>query len=184
MLTKFLPRFREYPRERDAALGEARLAFFFHRNNFRIVSWFPPGRGSHEGDLEIQWTDTEPIFVEVKGPTWEGELSAEERDTGRKVQPKYIDGQARSVRPSVEVRNALRKALPKLSQERANLVAIVDDLFLSPLDHYHAAFVADVDAELAASECRVSWEVCCYSTRSAGRKQEPSSIGSDSSLIP
>lgn len=156
VLSEFIPRFRGDTRQRDAAFAEARVGFFFHRNHFKILTWSPKETNC-PGDLEIQWRDTSPIFIEVKGPTWQAELTPEERLAGRKSQPRIVDGQVRSVNPSVEIRGAVLKALPKLSSTRANLVAIVDDLFLSPLDHPSAIFTGEIDAYLATAECgRVS----------------------------
>ena len=88
------------------------------------------------GDIEIQWRDTNPIFVEVKGPGWEGELSTEEHAAGRSHHPKYDceKPEPRSVDPIERVFFGVSKALPKLANHRVNLVVIVDDLFVSPLD--------------------------------------------------
>ncbi len=55
-------------REREGAFAEARAAFYFHRNGFRVVRWDPEAVAGRPGDLELQWRDTPPIFVEVKGP--------------------------------------------------------------------------------------------------------------------
>lgn len=130
---RFLPRLRAREREKTAALAEARVGFFFHRNGFRILRWEPEEVPGHPGDLDIQWRDTEPIFVEVKGPDWEGELSEAERRTGRKGLPKYINAEARVIAPQERVLYAITRALPKLVERRANLIVVVDDLFVSPL---------------------------------------------------
>lgn len=47
--------------------------------------------------------------------------------------PKYIR-EARAIDPVERVEYAVKKALPKLSLERCNLVAVVDDLFFSPTE--------------------------------------------------
>lgn len=65
---RFLPRLRGPVSQRDGALAEAHVSFFFDRNQFRIVSWEPEAVLGHPGDLEIQWQGTPSIFVEVKGP--------------------------------------------------------------------------------------------------------------------
>jgi hypothetical protein len=128
----FLPRLRS--REWEGALAEARAGFFLHRNGFRILGWEPVAVPNHPGDIEVQWRDTEPIFVEVKGPGWEGELSVEEIRAGRKRLPRYINAEARVIDPTQRVLYTIGKALPKLAQHRANLVVVVDHWFVSPVE--------------------------------------------------
>jgi hypothetical protein len=134
VLDKFLPRLCARETERDGALAEARAAFFFSRNGFKILQWEPEEIPNRPGDLEIQWCETEPIFVEVKGPGWEGELSDEERHADRQHAPKYIHAEARSIDPAERVEYAVTKALAKLASSRINLVVVVDDLFFSPTE--------------------------------------------------
>ena len=82
----------------------------------------------------MRWRASEPIFLEVKGPGWESELTEEEKQAGRQHGPKYINAQARAVGPVEKVMYAVDKAMPKLDVARCNLVVVVDDLFLSPVD--------------------------------------------------
>lgn len=140
----FLPRLRARESERDGALAEARVGFFFHRNGFRILQWEPAEVPDHPADIEIQWRDTDSIFVEVKGPGWEGELSPREHQDRRQHLPKYNEhkSEARSTDPIERVFYGVSKALPKLPIHRINLVVIVDDLFFSPLD-LPQSYVAD-----------------------------------------
>jgi hypothetical protein len=134
VLDDLFPRLCARESERDGALAEARAGFFFVRNGFRILRWQPEEVQGRPGDLEIQWRDLEPIFVEVKGPGWQGELSQEELSGGRQHLPKDINAEARAIDPSERVAFAVRKALPKLACNRINLVAVVDDLFISPTE--------------------------------------------------
>ncbi|MBI4493211.1 MAG: hypothetical protein HY690_10515 [Chloroflexi bacterium] len=69
----------------------------------------------------------------MKSPRWEGEL-AEETRAKRKEHPKYINAESRAIGPVERVVYVVRKALPKLSPARVNVVVVVDDLFVSPLD--------------------------------------------------
>ena len=80
-----------------------RVAFFFHRIGFQILQWEPEAVKGRPGDLEIRWRDTEPIFVEVKGPGWKGELTADEIKVGRSDRPKHVDGEGRAVGPIREL---------------------------------------------------------------------------------
>jgi hypothetical protein len=99
MFERFLPRLCAREREKTAAMAEARTGFFFHRNGFRILRWEPEEVKDHPGDLDIQWRNCEPIFVEVKAPDWEGELTERERHEGRKDLPKYINAEGRAIAP-------------------------------------------------------------------------------------
>lgn len=129
---QFLPRLSTG--EWEGALAEARAAFFFKRNGFKITSWQPRAKPQIPGDLEIQWMDTEAIFVEVKGPGWEGELTPDEIAAQRQHQPKYIQAEARPIDAFERVSYAIGKAVPKFETTRANLVVVVDDFFFSPLE--------------------------------------------------
>jgi hypothetical protein len=151
---QFLTRLRAREREKTAALAEARAGFFFHRNGFRISRWEPEEVRGRPGDLEVQWRETEPIFVEVKGPNWEGELTEDERQNGRKELPKYINAEGRAVAPQERVVYAISKAAPKFAENRPNLVVIVDDLFVSPIDIPKEQLVVAVTNALADRSCR------------------------------
>lgn len=96
MFSKFLPALRADNRQRDAAMAEARVAFWFCRNGFRITRWFPQVT-KRAGDLEVVWSDGPAIFVEVKCPTWQSELTKEELQDSRKFEPRYKNGEARSL---------------------------------------------------------------------------------------
>jgi len=129
---RLLPRLRA--KERDATLAEARAAYHFHHNGFRIVQWEPEAIPGLPGDLEIDLPDTHPLFVEVKCPRWEGELAEEEIRSGRTKRPKYINADVHSIDPAERILFVTGKALPKFASERVNIVVVVDDLFVSPLD--------------------------------------------------
>lgn len=155
VLGRFLPRLCAREREKTAALAEARAAFFFYRNGFRILQWEPAEVPNRPGDLDIQWRDGEPMFVEVKAPDWEGELTDGERRHGRKNLPKYINSEGRAIAPHERVLYAINKALPKLVDHRANLVVVVDDLFVSPVEmprEYLSSFVAE---HLTRPQCQL-----------------------------
>ncbi len=129
----YQPMLRGKITQRDGALAEARVAFFFHRNGFKILTWHPPGASSRLYEYEIQWGSSQSIFVEVKGPRWEGELSEKELDGPRRQQSRYINGEARDSDPVGKVINAVIKANPKFLPDRPNLLVVVGYLlFVSP----------------------------------------------------
>jgi hypothetical protein len=129
---RFLPRFRGKESQLEGALAEVRFAYFLHCNRFRITAWEPEAVAGRPGDLEVIWRDSAPIFIEVKGPGWESELSGEERAAGRQEMGKNVDLEVRAVDSIGPTLYAIKKSLPKLAADRCNLVAVVDDLFWSP----------------------------------------------------
>lgn len=132
---RYLPVLKGKLSQRNGALAEAIVAFFFHRNGFSILSWEPKGASDNLGEFEIQWKNTQPIFVEVKGPRWEGELEDDEKFGPRRGQPRYIDAEARWVDPVQKVISAAEKAAPKFLPDKPNLLVVAGYLlFLSPSD--------------------------------------------------
>lgn len=132
VFNQFLPRISA--NEWEGALAEARSAFYLKTKGFQITDWQPRAKPEIPGDLEIQWHDTERIFVEVKGPGWESELTQEELRAKRQRQPKYINAEARVVDPYESIAYAIGKAVPKFVTTRPNLVVVSDDFFFSPLE--------------------------------------------------
>ena len=117
-------------RQRDAALGELRVAFYFHRNDFRIAEWCPSGEGSTKGEFTLECPTGEAIFVEVKTLGWESEVSQEARVAGRTTQPKYVSGEGLVIANDQALKSAVERAYPKFSSSRRNLLVVLDDLFL------------------------------------------------------
>jgi hypothetical protein len=129
-LDAFWPRLSDSrPAERDDALQEIRVARFFAANAFPVVQWEPAGNGKYIGEFSIQGAQSEPIFVEIKSPGWEGQLSQAERDAGRTKQPKYEDLRGGPDDPWRGIRASVKKAYPKFSPSQSNLLVIADDRF-------------------------------------------------------
>jgi hypothetical protein len=101
---------------------------------FRVLAWEPEAVMDRPGDIDVQHGDTEAIFIEVKGPGWEGELTQEERKRGRNSMPKHVDMEARAIDSIGPSLYAVDKAIPKFDSTRCNMVAINDDLFRSPVE--------------------------------------------------
>jgi hypothetical protein len=143
-----LPRLRDMNAEhRDATLAEIRVAKCLVDSGFEIIEWEPTTVPGRPGDLSVRLAAEDgapPIFVEVKAPGWAGELTkrmgtlpkAERTKIIERVKrKKYINTEARFVDPASAVTDVImRNAVPKLAPDRPNLVAVVDDLFLSPLE--------------------------------------------------
>jgi hypothetical protein len=140
-LERFRPRLRARNRERDSALNEIRVAFYFHSQDFPVVEWEPPGQGGKTGEFQIaSLPQGDKVFIEIKGPTWESELSQSERLAGRTHQPKYLNAEGRWFDNSEHIRFAIDKAYKKFSPIQANLLVIADDLSVS-LRHGTSIFV-------------------------------------------
>ena len=130
-LNRFLPRLRSKKQQRDEALNEIRIAYFFTANGFPVVRWEPCDAPPKDVEFEIS-TGTETVYVEVKSPGWESELSDWEKREGRAKEEKYRDEiEGRCVSPEEVIRRTVEKALPKFSGTVPSLVAITDDCFVS-----------------------------------------------------
>jgi len=92
------------------------------------------GANGREGEFTVGTPNGARIFTEVKSPSWEGELSPEERTNGRKDQGKILDGEARMIALWERVQFEVGKAYKKFRDDMSNLLIIADDLFVS-LEH-------------------------------------------------
>jgi hypothetical protein len=119
--------------QRDEALAELRTAFFLARNGSRITQWDPPGASGTVGEYLLD-ANGQPVFVEVKSPGWEAELAADEIKAGRTKEPKYVQGDGRAVAPWLQVRECIRRAYHKFTDNQPNLLLIADDFHVSLVD--------------------------------------------------
>jgi hypothetical protein len=133
---QYLGRLRGSANQRDAALAELRVAFFFHRNGFPISQWRPIGAKNRDGnDTDGEYLLRGPmkvdVFTEVKNRGWESELTPEEKQAGRQHRPKYLSFDGRAVGQHQSIQGAIDKAYEKFSVQTPNLLIIYDDLFVS-----------------------------------------------------
>lgn len=127
-----LPRLRGDARDRSAVLGELLAAFCLHRRGFKILGRDPVGRDKKVGDWSGGSRGEPPLFVEVKAPGREAELSEGERKQGRKALGKYVDPETRCVAPFDVLMDVIgRHAARKLLANTPNLIVTVDTLFVS-----------------------------------------------------
>ncbi len=150
----YLPRLRGRWNQFESALAELRVAFYLHRNQFRVQNWEPVGaRGvPGEGEFSVAGPSGVLVFVEVKSPGWEGEVSEEERRSGRLKQPKNLYCEGRWVAPWQKVQSAVAKAYKKLRSDNPNLLIVADDFFVS-LQH-------DTDMQVGAALYAARTEGC------------------------
>ena len=147
-LSEFIPRLESRKTLRDEALNELRVAYFLHQSRFSIVQWEPPGLNGKVGEYLIGTPEGQRVFVEVKSPGWEGELSDEERRAGRTKEPKYrhLEGGAFGNWQPLQKCIASDKTYPKFTPTQPNLLVIADDLQVSLHDspgHAEIALYAD-----------------------------------------
>lgn len=121
--------------QRDEALNELRVGLCLKSLDYRIVEWEPLGNNGTRGEFLIMHNGEEAIFVEVKSPGWEGELTPQERRSGRTKQAKYMREERRGgpLATWQQVRICVGKAYRKFAPDRKNLLVIADD-FHVPLD--------------------------------------------------
>jgi len=133
-LRHLVPRLESKNAQRNEALEELRVAYWLHNWGFPIVQWEPPGLGGKVGEYLISTPENSCVFVEVKSPGWEGELSDAERQAGRAKQPKFLARGGGAVGNWIPLQRCIRKAYPKFAPTRPNLLVVADDLMF-PL-HY------------------------------------------------
>ena len=145
-LSGFVPRLESKDTQRDEALEELRVAYLLHYGSFPVIQWGPPGLNGKVGEYLVAAPEGQNIFVEVKSPGWEGELSGDERKAGRTKEPKYRNGDGGPFGNWEPVQKRIVAAYPKFAPDRANLLVIADDLKVSLCDslaHVEIAVYAD-----------------------------------------
>ncbi len=138
----FKPRLESKKAQRDEALDELRVAYWLNHKGFPISQWEPPGLNGKIGEYLIRAKDQTNIFVEVKSPGWEGELSDDERKAGRAQQPKYTGLEGGAVGNWIPVQKCIERAYPKFDPAQPNLLVVADDLHFGLydcLDHVELA---------------------------------------------
>ena len=142
VLTTYTTELRGRAAQRDSALEELRVGKLLSDAGFPIVEWRPIGLQPKEGEFLVRGSDDADIFVEVKSPGWESEVSQEDRLAGRLRQPKYRGTEAFYGNSGAGVRFAVDKAYPKFHPARRNLLVVADDL-LVPLGFESSLWARD-----------------------------------------
>jgi hypothetical protein len=130
--------------QRDEALNELRIAYLLHHGGFPIVQWEPPGLNGKVGEYLVGTLEARNVFVEVKSPGWEGELSEEERRAGRGRQPKYRRAENFAVGnwKSLQKCIASEKTYPKFTPSQPSLLVVADDFKFSLNDSLNQVEIA------------------------------------------
>jgi hypothetical protein len=138
------PRLESKNSQRDEALEELRVAYWLHNFGFSVVQWEPPGLNGKVGEYLIDTPEQNRVFVEVKSPGWEGQLSNAERQAGRAKQPKYQDGEGGAVGNWIPLQKCISsaKTYPKFAPTQPNLLVVADDLMFPLHESLHHVEVA------------------------------------------
>ncbi|MGH9533809.1 MAG: hypothetical protein ACRD2E_03010 [Terriglobales bacterium] len=126
----YYSRLRASSRGRDAALQEIRVAYYLHTRGFPLLRWRPQDAPGRDVEFSVRLPDGRPCFVEVKGPTWQSELSPAEIAAGRTRQSKYDARVGGAVGPAGTIQRAVKKALPKFTGRAPSLVVVADYCFV------------------------------------------------------
>ncbi|MHB8276456.1 MAG: hypothetical protein ACYDIA_02225 [Candidatus Humimicrobiaceae bacterium] len=133
-LNRFLKRLNATKTQRDEALSEILAAYILEEKlNYKIIEWERNTIGKRDVDFVIM-ADFQEIYCEVKSPGWEAELNQTEKTSGRKLQPKYINAEVRSLGPWENIQYSIIKAYPKFLTDKNNMVIMCHDLFLGLLE--------------------------------------------------
>jgi len=95
-----------------------------------VAEWKPAGNGHFVGEFTVQGFDDPAIFVEIKSPGWEGQLSQDQREAGRMKRGKYQHLEGGADDPWRGIRRSVKKAYPKFRPSQPNLLVIADDRFV------------------------------------------------------
>jgi hypothetical protein len=129
-LSQYVPRLESKSAQRDEALEELRVAYWLHHNGFLIIQWEPPGLNGKVGEYLVHTPEQKTVFVEVKSPGWEGEISHDERKAGRTRQPKHRSGEGGALGNWIPLQKCIasEKTYPKFDPAQPNLLVVADDL--------------------------------------------------------
>ncbi len=131
-LGRFHHRLRTSTKEqRDETFTELGCAFFLERElGLPIIGWEPSGVAGTKGEFLVALPDGRQMFVEVKSPGWEAEITRTEPATvaaARLSQPKYPGVEAFFSGAEAPIVAAVKKAYRKFPDTTPTLLLIFDD---------------------------------------------------------
>ena len=131
-LWRFQSRLESKSTQRDEAIAELRLAFLLDSTGFPIVGWDPPGANGKRGEYLLATPENTDVFVELKAPGWESELTPAQLAAGRQHKPKYDGMGGGAVGNFMAVHQCITRpnCYPKFTNNQPNLLIIADDLNL------------------------------------------------------
>lgn len=126
-------------KQRDEFLGEIKTIYFLGKIlGLKIIDIEPAGNGSTKLDLSIEDLSGKLWKVEVKSPSWKGQIwkdpkLTEAQKKARTSLPQYINGEGGSFSSEEEiefaVEDSIKNALPKFIKGENNLLVIVPNMY-------------------------------------------------------
>ena len=134
-LDRFKPRLQKMDyRKIKETLAEISSAYILEELlNYKVTDWEVDTLNNGNVEFTIKF-NSKDIYCEVKSPSWQSELSDEEKVGKRKKQGKHINNEVRFIDHCKNIRYAIKKANPKFLKDCYNLVIIQDDLFMPILN--------------------------------------------------
>lgn len=144
---QFVSRLQSRNTQRDEALNELRVGHLLHHHGFPIKQWEPPCPLG-KGEYLVTSPEGQDVFVELKSPGWEGELTDEERKNGRTKLPKFRNGDGGAFGNWEPLQKCIDKWYAhKFSSSQPNLLVVADDLkplsLIDTPDHVEIALFAN-----------------------------------------
>src|SRR2546428_5364320 len=150
---RYWPRLIARVPQRDSALDELRVAYFLDSCGLRIAEWEPPGMDQKKGEFLVLAPSGARVFVEVKGPRWEGELKKGEIRAGRTMQPKDLYLETRAVAPWKQIQFEVDKAYDKFLPTTNNLLVVIGHRGFISLEHGTAMHASQALYERSHTGC-------------------------------
>src|SRR5438128_2474411 len=72
---RFWPRLSSKKQQRDEALNEVRVAHYLDSIGYPVVAWEPVDAPPYNTEFSVSLGNSKPVFIEVKSPGWEGEIT-------------------------------------------------------------------------------------------------------------
>ncbi len=117
-------------RKRGDAWAEIQVAYFLDKKlGCKILEWQPDSGNGKKGEFIITDLAKNEIFIEVKRPSWKGEIVEKEGENSERLKkPKHINGEGRWTSPWKDVRECVKRSYGQLRKDLPNILVIVDDL--------------------------------------------------------
>ncbi len=125
-------------KQRDEFLGEIKTLYFFGKIlGLKMIALEPDGKGNTKLDLSIEDLSSALWKVEVKSPSWKGQVwkdpnLTDEQKQARTSKPKIINGETKFFSSEEEIQYAaedsIKNALPKFISGEKNLLVITPDM--------------------------------------------------------
>lgn len=126
------------PKQRDEFLGEAKAIYYFHHYlKVKHIKLEPKGKGRTKLDFAYLDENGKQWLVEVKSPSWQGEVMKDESLTQeqkeqRKKQPRVNNSdKGGSYDEKHAVEDSIKNALPKFEEGENNILVITPSMIVN-----------------------------------------------------